>query len=208
MFFSESTYMAIFQNFLNEEINTFLIRKKVDAKDKNKTIRNLSSSVIEKFNGYQTVKQELAHKEQIDLELPCIIYNPSYSEDENTPVPCFFSDQIHLRYRSHVGKIVNGKEKITHPTSRQCPFCEKCFAKSAEAMKKHTKFVQQRRALPIHLITTTQFLSKIILNTWEMLHLHYFYFYFELTASNAIFFYPKMYVVPYCQIYVFHFISA
>ena len=55
--------MAIFQNFLNEEINTFLIRKKVDAKDKNKTTRNLSSSVIEKVNGYQTVKQELARKE-------------------------------------------------------------------------------------------------------------------------------------------------
>ena len=30
------------------------------------------------------------------------------------------------------------------------------------------------------------------------------YFDFETTTGNAAFFYPKMYVVSYCQIYTFH----
>ena len=98
--------------------------------------RNLSSSVIKKFNGYKTIKHKLACKEQIDLVPLCIIHDSSYSE--KAPVLCFFSDQIHLAYNSHGGKIVDGKEKTTHPISRQCPFCEKIFSKSAEAMKKHT----------------------------------------------------------------------
>ena len=69
--------------------------------------REFYSFVIEKFNGYQTIKNELARKEQINLEPLCIVYDPSYFEDENVPVLCFFTDQIHLAYRSHVGKIVN-----------------------------------------------------------------------------------------------------
>ena len=108
---------------------------------------DLSSSVIEKCNGYQTIKHELARKEQIEPEPLCIIYDPKYSEDENETVPCYFSDQIHLAYRSHVGKTVDGKEKISHPTYRQCPFCENLFAKSTEAMKKHTKFCAKKEGI-------------------------------------------------------------
>ena len=76
--------------FERRDKDRFLIKKKVHAKGKNKITRNLSSFVIEKFSGYQTEKHELARKEQIDLEPLCIIFDPSYSEDENTLVPCFF----------------------------------------------------------------------------------------------------------------------
>ena len=55
------------------------------------------------------------------------MYDPSYFEDENVPVPCFFTDQIDLAYRSHVSKIVSWKEKATHPTSRQCSQASKCI---------------------------------------------------------------------------------
>ena len=87
-----SKYGYFLKFFERRDKYRFLVIKKVDAKDKNKITRNLSSSVIEKFHGYQAVKHGLARKEQIDLEALCIVYDTSYSEDENVPAPCFFSD--------------------------------------------------------------------------------------------------------------------
>ena len=124
-----------------------MIKKKVDARDKKEITRGLSSAAIKKFYCYQITKPEFARKEQIDLEPLCIVYDPSYSEDENAPVPWFFTDQIHLANRSHVGKIVNRKEEITHPTSRPCPFCQNIFAKSVENMNKHTKICVAREGI-------------------------------------------------------------
>ena len=54
--------------------------------------RNLFSSVFEKFNGYEIIKQDLACKEKIELTPINIVYERSY--DEKIPVPCFFTDQI------------------------------------------------------------------------------------------------------------------
>ena len=49
--------------------------------------RNLSSSVIEKLNGYETIRQTFARKERVDIIPVDIVYEPTY--DENIPVPCF-----------------------------------------------------------------------------------------------------------------------
>ena len=114
----------------------FLDHKKVVVKGKNKITRDLSSSVTEKFNGYQTIKYKLACKEQMDHEPLCIVYDPSYLQDENTPILCFFTDQIHLAYRSQVGRIVNGKGKIFHSTSLPC---ENLLTKTVEKINKHNK---------------------------------------------------------------------
>ena len=38
-----------------------------------------------------------------------IVYEPIYND--NVPVPCYFTDQIHLAYRSYIGRIVKEKEK-------------------------------------------------------------------------------------------------
>ena len=43
----------------------FLIKKKVVGK--NTVTRNLSSSVIEKFNGYENIKLKIARKEKTDF---------------------------------------------------------------------------------------------------------------------------------------------
>ena len=72
----------------------------------------------------------------MDLEPLCIVYDPSYLQDENTPILCFFTDQIHLAYTSQVGRIVNGKGKIFHPTSLPC---ENLLAKTVEKINKHNK---------------------------------------------------------------------
>ena len=41
-----------------------------------------------------------------------IVYEPIYND--NVPVPCYFTDQIHLAYRGYIGRIVKGKEKKNH----------------------------------------------------------------------------------------------
>ena len=64
-----------------------------------------------------------------------IIYEPIF--DENILVPYFFTDQIHLEYRSYIGRNIKRSEKLIHPILRQCHYCEKSFAKNNEQMKKH-----------------------------------------------------------------------
>ena len=67
---------------------TFLIQKKVQWK--NKVTRDLSSFVIEKFNGYESIRPKLARQERIELIPINIVYEPVYNK--NIPVPYFFTD--------------------------------------------------------------------------------------------------------------------
>ena len=64
----------------------FLIQKKVQGR--NQLTRNLSSSAVEKFDGYEIIRRKLERKEKIDLTTIDIVYERSY--DENIPIPCFF----------------------------------------------------------------------------------------------------------------------
>ena len=66
----------------------FLIQKKVQGK--NKVTRNLSSSVLEKFNGYEMIRQKLDRKKVTELAPINISHEPIY--DEKLPVPCFFDE--------------------------------------------------------------------------------------------------------------------
>ena len=63
------------------------------------------------------------------------------------PVPCYFTDKIHLAYRSYIGQYIKGKEKIGHPTARQCPYCEHFFAKTEENMKHHIKICAAQESI-------------------------------------------------------------
>ena len=84
--------------------------------------RDLSGSVTEKFNGYEIIQHELVRKEKIKFVAINIVYEPIY--DENVPVPYYFTDKIHLGYRSYIGRSFKGEKKINHPTVRQCHYCE------------------------------------------------------------------------------------
>ena len=64
-----------------------------------------------------------------------IICEPIY--DERIPVPCYYTNQIHLAERSYIGKNIKGKQKIFNQTVRQCPHCVNVFAKNHENMRKH-----------------------------------------------------------------------
>ena len=86
---------------------SFLIQKK--AHGKNEVTRNLSSSVVEKFNSYEMIRQNLARKERVDIIPVDIVYVPTY--DENIRVASFFTSKIHLAYKSYVGRLEKRKRE-------------------------------------------------------------------------------------------------
>ena len=67
-------------------IYTFQIKKKVEGK--NTVTINLSSSVLEKFNGYEIIRHELARQEKREFVPIDIVYEPVYNK--SVPVPRFF----------------------------------------------------------------------------------------------------------------------
>ena len=75
-------------------------------------IRDLCSSITEKFNGYEIIKHQLARKEKIEFTPINIVYEPIY--DENVPVSRCYTNQIHLAYRNYLRKIIKRKGNIEH----------------------------------------------------------------------------------------------
>ena len=112
--------------FERRDTYRFLIKKKVQGK--NEVIRNLSSSVLEKFNGYEMIRNNLRSEERAELIPINVVYEPIY--DETVPVPCYFTNEIHLAYISYIGTFNKGNEQIIHRTVRQCCFCQIYFAKT------------------------------------------------------------------------------
>ena len=64
------------------------------------------------------------------------VHEPVMNDD---PLLCFFTDSIHLAFRSYVDRNVKGEYKLEHPAVRQCCYCKKYFAKSKETFQKHVK---------------------------------------------------------------------
>ena len=60
-----SNHSFFLKFFERRDVFRFLIEKKVQGK--NKVTRNLSSSVLEKFNGYEMIRRKLERKEKVDL---------------------------------------------------------------------------------------------------------------------------------------------
>ena len=83
-------------------------KKKVQGK--NEVTRNLSACVVEKFNGYEIIRNDLARKEPLDFQPIDIVYEPCF--DETTPVICNFTPNIFTAYKSYVGRFERGKKKL------------------------------------------------------------------------------------------------
>ena len=95
---------------------------KQDSEGKN-IIRDLSSCIIEKFNGSNIVRIEFKRKLRQKMSPIAIIYKPVKKEDEI--IECFFSRQINLAYRSTFSE----NQKINHSTAYQCCFCSKYYGR-------------------------------------------------------------------------------
>ena len=160
--------------------------KKVQGK--NQVTRNLSSYVVEKFDGYEMVGCQIACKEMIELTAINIVYELIF--DEKIPVPCFFTDQIFLAYRSYIGRFDKGKERISNRIVKQYHYCEKLFAKNDEVMKEHLRICKEREGI------TYSFDNGQIITFQD--NLEYLgdapftvYFDFETTTGDSVFFIQK-----------------
>ena len=124
-------YNFCLKSFERKDKYRFFIQKKVERK--NKVTKDLSRFFfIERFNGYETNRHKIGHQPKADFTPSNIVYDPVY--DEHTPIPCYFTDQIHLAYRSHISKNINGNETIVHSTVRQFQYCENFFARKIKRM--------------------------------------------------------------------------
>ena len=77
-----------------EKLDTYKFLPKKIVQRKNEVIRNLSSSVLEKFNGYEMIRNDLSYQEKAEVIPIDLVYEPIYNE--NVPVPCYFTSEIHL----------------------------------------------------------------------------------------------------------------
>ena len=106
--------------FERRDTYRFLIKKKVQGK--NEVTRNLLGSVLEKFNGYEMIRNDLSYQEKAEVILIEVVYEPIYNQ--TIPVPCYFTSEIHLAYRSCIGHCVKGKELVGNRTVRRCYYCQ------------------------------------------------------------------------------------
>ena len=53
------------------------------------------------------------------------------------PVVWYFTPKIQTAFKSYIGHIEKGKEKVINRTVRQCHYCQNYFAKNYDQMQKH-----------------------------------------------------------------------
>ena len=116
---------------------------------------------------------------------------------------CYFTNELHLAYRSYVSRKYKGKDVINHRTVRQCHYCENVFVKTDDAMAKHNKVCAAKEGV-IYTFDNGKIVS--FQDNFKFLGDAPFtvYFDFERTTDDTVFLDPKMFVVNYCQIYSFH----
>ena len=88
--------------------------------------------MLERFNGYEIIRNDLSRKEKIDFKPINVVYQPSF--DEAKPVVCNFTNHIHTANKSYIGRFDKGKERISNRKVRQCHHCQNYFAKNEDAM--------------------------------------------------------------------------
>ena len=97
----------------------------------------LSACVIQKFNGYDLLKNTLQRSQKRDLVPIDIVYELFL--DVNKAILCFFAPQIHTAYQTFYEKSLgdNKKKCVNSTAAKQCPYCNNFFFKSKQKMEKH-----------------------------------------------------------------------
>ena len=96
----------------------------------------LSSCVIQKFNGYDLLRVELSQDEKIFMLPLDIVYEPT--QNINEPIYCYFAPKIHLAFHTVYEKNRNGKKvSVSSSNAKQCPYCENLSIKSDKKLEDH-----------------------------------------------------------------------
>ena len=96
--------------------------------------KELSTCVIQKFNGYELLRNHLNSKERKDFIPIDVAYEPSLNE--NKPIWCYYPPKIYLGFHTTVEKSRKGQKILNHTGARQCHYCNNFFVKNDEKMKK------------------------------------------------------------------------
>ena len=99
-------------------------------KDKRKIIREISSCVKEKFNGFIIVRVDFDNEIQRNFSPIDIVYKPV--KNQNEIINCYFTDKIYLAFRTTYSE----GEKIKHTNAFRCYYCTKFFSRR-ERFEKH-----------------------------------------------------------------------
>ena len=119
-------------------------------KEKNQMKRELSACIIQKFNGYELLRNYLNSTEK-NFFIPIdIVYEPTLNK--KNPIVCFFASEISLGYYTSYDKMRKGKKVTDHTRARQCHYCNNFFIKSAEKMQKHLSCCAGKAGKPFRLI--------------------------------------------------------
>ena len=188
---------GLFLKFLERRnMYRFLIKKKVQRKSE--VTRNLSACVVEKFNGYETIRNDLAKKDKREFKAIDTVYDPSCEKDN--PVLCYFTPNIHLAYKNYVGHMEKGREKTYNRSVKQCHYCQNYFLKSVDKMQKHLSIYAAKEGVTyffdngqiIDYQDNFKYIGDLPFSV---------YFDFETTTGNAVFFDSKLFVISYCMVF-------
>ena len=80
----------------------------------------LSSCIIQKFNGYDLLRVELALDERKNLLPVDIVYEPTQCKTK--PIYCYFAPKIHLEFQSVYESFKNGKKISLNLFKATCHF--------------------------------------------------------------------------------------
>ena len=118
-----------------ERRNKFRYQLKRKLKEKNQMKREVSACIIQKFNGYEVLRNHLNSTERKIFILIDIVYEPTLNEKKT--IVCFFAPEVSLGYYTSYDKMRKGKKVTDHTRARQCHYFNNFFIKSAEKMQKH-----------------------------------------------------------------------
>ena len=189
-------YFGCFLRFY-EKRNKYRYQLRKKLKSKNEIHSEISSCVQQKFNGYDFLIEELRNYEKKNLVPHDIVYEPP--KNTETPIYCFFATKIYMVYATFYSL---GDKIVKSHTIQQCPYCEKFFRKTKDALSKHIKCCAGQSGC------TYEFDNSIV-NYQENFNKigdlpFAIYYDFETTTGSGIFHDAKMYIVSYCIVVGFH----
>ena len=167
--------------------------------DKKNVIRELSSCITERYNGFHIVRIEFV-KKLIQKFVPIdIVYKPVRKCTEI--INCYFSNKLNLTFRSTFSE----NTKIRHGTDFQCYFCSNYYGRK-DKFNRHLDCCTGRPGYDYNFNTQSLVTFEENLKYKEDVALTA-YIYFKITVSTDKCLDPeskKMFVVSYVIIFGFH----
>ena len=90
-----------------ERRNKFRYQLRQTLKEKNEMRKELSTCIVQKFNGYDLLRNHLNSIERKDF-IPIDVVYERFLNDKNL-ILCFYAPQIYLGFYTTIEKLKNGK---------------------------------------------------------------------------------------------------